>query len=39
VFLNVRIVGSGVVPLLLALHMVPNARNAMVSIKLNITGK
>jgi len=39
VFSSARIVGSGVIPLLLAIFTVINARNAMALIKLNITGK
>jgi len=39
VFLSTRIVGSGIIPLLLVVFMVSNATNAMASIKLNIIEK
>jgi len=38
-FLNTRIAGSRDIPLSLVVHIVPNARNAIVFIKLNITEK
>jgi len=39
VFLNTQIVGSEDILLLLVAHMVLNVKNAIVLIKLNITGK
>ena len=38
-FLNTQIVGSEDILLLLVVHIVLNIKNAIVSIKLNITGK